>query len=81
MGTSFNLTRPPGLLHWRVSTQAGGWADGEQPCQAAGAGGGEAGHDSEMSTPSPEGQPCPGLHQKVDRGDSGLLVYSFETST
>ena len=44
-----------------------------------------AGHEPAMCAGSPEGQPCPGLHQEkrgqqVKRGDSAPLLCSGETS-
>jgi len=55
---------PPGPGQPPVSTQAGGWMDGEQPCQGGlgGAGEGKAGHEPAVCARSPESQPCPGLH-------------------
>ena len=55
-----------GLGQRLVLIQAGGWKDWEQPWGEGLGGTGEwkAGHELEMCTWSPEGQPYPVLHQK-----------------
>ena len=58
-----------------------------QPCweELGGTDRRKAGHEPAMCAGSPEGQPCPGLHQEkrgqqVERGDSAPLLCSGETS-
>jgi len=67
----------PGSGQSQAQIQAGGWRDGEQPCQEGprGAGRWKAGHDPAMCARSPEGQPCSELHPQLlgHRAREGIL--------